>query len=430
MDNDDVEIRISEFEHAWHQSGPSEIADFLDRPPALGAENRLRLLVELLCVDLEFRWKNRTEAQPLESYAARFPELGTLEEIPLEIIGQEYRVRRQWGDRPSHEDFTSRFPSRQEQLRAELTRIDRELREEEESLSPRADRPHETIADPSEIEKLFDLDIAMFDYHDLLLKRMIGAGRTGKVYEARQNGASRTVAVKFLRKSLLRQPGILRRFVAEAGFIVKLQHPNIVEIHGLGCTPAGGCFLVMEHVAGPNLDLVIRTGPVSVEVAARWVIEVCKGIEHAHENGVIHCDLKPANLLMDGSGGIKVTDFGLARSLNGPAPGESEIEGTAPYMAPEQASRYWGEVGVRTDVYGVGAILFTVLTGRPPWIGRSLPDILTHVIGAAPVPSPSDLRPDLPEAINTICRTCLSKRPDDRYPTIRHIRTALIEILG
>jgi serine/threonine protein kinase len=128
---------------------------------------------------------------------------------------------------------------------------------------------------------------------------------------------------------------------------------------------------------------------------------------------------------MDDAGGIKVTDFGLARFLNGPEPGMFEMEGTASYMAPEQASRSWGEVGMRTDVYGVGAILFTVLTGRPPWIGRSLPDILTHVISAAPVLSPSDLRSDLPEAISTICRTCLSKRPDARYPTIRHIRSAL-----
>jgi serine/threonine protein kinase len=259
---------------------------------------------------------------------------------------------------------------------------------------------------------------------------MIGAGRTGKVYEARQAGTGRTVAVKFLRKSLLRQPGILRRFAEEAGFIVGLRHPNIVEIHGLGRTPAGGCFLVMEHVAGSNLDLFARSGPVPVEAAVRRVVEVCKGVEHAHANAIIHCDLKPANILMDGAGGIKVADFGLARSLDGPAPGESEVEGTAPYMAPEQASRSWGEIGVRTDVYGVGAILFTLLTGRPPWIGRSLPEILAQVLGAAPAVPPSALRSGLPEAVDAACRRCLSRRPGDRYPSVRAVRAALAEIAG
>lgn len=428
MDSDDVETRISAFEHAWRRQGPADLAEFLDRPTRLGAEDRLRLLVELICVDLEFRWKNREESRPLvETYGARFPELGTLGEISTEIIGQEYRVRRQWGDRPSHAEYASRFPSRREPLRAELTRIDRELREEEGSAPPQGDEP---VADPSEIERLFDPDIPRFEYRDLLLRRMIGAGRTGKVYEARQAGTGRTVAVKFLRKSLLRQPEILRKFAAEAGFIVALRHPNIVEIHGLGRTPAGGCFLVMEHVAGPNLDLVARSDPASVEAAVRRVVEVCKGVEHAHANAIIHCDLKPANLLMDGAGGIKVADFGLARPLAGPAPGESEVEGTAPYMAPEQASRSWGEIGVRTDVYGVGAILFTLLTGRPPRIGRSLPEILAHVLGGVPVVPPSALRPDLPEAVDAVCRTCLSKRPGDRYPSVRDVRAALAEIVG
>jgi len=258
---------------------------------------------------------------------------------------------------------------------------------------------------------------------------MIGSGRTGKVYEARQRSAGRPVAVKFLRKSLLNYSGIVRRFVQEAGTVARLRHPNLVEIHGFGRTPAGGCFLVMELVDGPNLDLVARPGPVPVEAAVRWTIEACHALEHAHEQGIIHCDLKPANLLLDRAGRLRVTDFGLARSLDGPALRASEIEGTAPFMAPEQASRRWGEIGMRTDVYGLGAVLFTLLTGRPPWIGRSLPDILADVIRAAPVISPADLRPDLPEAVCTVCRTSLSKAPEDRYPTVRQLREALAEIV-
>src|SRR5205823_13214835 len=105
----------------------------------------------------------------------------------------------------------------------------------------------------------------------------------------------------------------------------------------------------------------------------------CDALEHAHSRGIIHCDLKPANLLLDGNGSIRVTDFGLARSLADETPWTAEVEGTAPFMAPEQASRYWGPIGVRTDVYGLGAVLYSLLTGRPPYIARRLPDILADV---------------------------------------------------
>jgi serine/threonine protein kinase len=236
--------------------------------------------------------------------------------------------------------------------------------------------------------------------------------------------------VKFLRKSYLNQPGVVQRFVGEAGIIARLRHPSIVGVHGLGRTPAGAYFIIMELVAGSNLDQVMRTGPIPVAQAVRWVVETCHALEHAHSKGIIHCDLKPGNLLLDPDGRLVVTDFGLARSLTGHTLWTTEVEGTAPYMAPEQASRYWGEVDVRTDVYGVGAVLFTLLTGRPPWVGRRLPDILADVISAAPVISPTELRHDLPETVSNVCRRCLCKTQDGRYPDVRQVRSALIEIIG
>jgi eukaryotic-like serine/threonine-protein kinase len=337
-------------------------------------------------------------------------------------------VRCQWGDRPTHSDFLSRFPARREQIRAELARIDTELREE--SAVPRSNSLR--VVAPTGLEAEIDQNpgVPWLSHHDVLLRRMIGSGRTGKVYEAWQQSTSRSVAVKFLRKSYLHQPGVVQRFVGEAGIIARLRHPNIVGIHGLGRTPAGAYFIVMELVAGSNLDLVTRTGPIPVAEAVRWVMETCKALEHAHSKGIIHCDLKPANLLLDRDGRLVVTDFGLARSLTGHTPWTTEVEGTAPYMAPEQASGYWGQVDVRTDVYGVGAVLFTLLTGRPPWVGRRLPDILADVISAAPVIPPTDLRPDLPEAISNVCRKCLSKAQESRYLTVQQVRSALTELIG
>jgi eukaryotic-like serine/threonine-protein kinase len=133
-------------------------------------------------------------------------------------------------------------------------------------------------------------------------------------------------------------------------------------------------------------------------------------------------------LAQDGS--IRVTDFGLARSLTEHTPWTAEIEGTAPFMAPEQASRCWGEIDARTDVYGIGAVLFTLLTGRAPWVGRRLPDVLADVISAAPVIAPTSLRPDLPIPLSDLCGKCLSKAPKDRYPTVRDLRLALTGLIG
>jgi eukaryotic-like serine/threonine-protein kinase len=182
---------------------------------------------------------------------------------------------------------------------------------------------------------------------------------------------------------------------------------------------------VMDFIAGPNLDQIMRTTTVSIEEAVRWSIELCHAIEYAHVQSIIHCDLKPANLLLDQDGSIRVTDFGLARSLTEHTPYAADIEGTAPFMPPEQASRSWGKIGVRADVYGIGAVLYTLLTGRPPWIGRSVTDVLANVRSAASVIPPMELRPELPEPLSEVCRKCLSKAQQDRWPTAHDVRVAL-----
>jgi RNA polymerase sigma factor (sigma-70 family) len=270
----------------------------------------------------------------------------------------------------------------------------------------------------------------LLSHREFQLKRMIGAGRMGKVYEAWHQTADRAVAVKFLRKSLLKEPLAVQRFISEARTISKLTHPNIVGIHGLGRAPAGAYFIVMDLVEGGNLARSSGPSLPRVEEVARWAMQMCDALEHAHSRGIIHCDLKPANILLDGARNIRVTDFGLARSLREYTPWTAEVEGTAPFMAPEQASRRWGPIGVRTDLYGLGAVLFALLTGRPPWIGQSVLEILSDVISEAPVVAPEVFRPDLPEPLCDLCRKCLAKRPEERFATASDVRTRLARLIG
>ncbi len=265
-------------------------------------------------------------------------------------------------------------------------------------------------------------------HQDFSLERMIGAGRMGKVYQAWQYSSNRAVAVKFLRKSLLDQPYLVERFKSESQIVARLRHPNIVRVQGLGRTSGGSYFIVMDLVRGPNLlDLGKRRG-ISISEAVRWTIGACVALDHAHSRGVIHCDLKPANLLLDDDGEIRVTDFGLARSLSGEMPQPDEIEGTGPFMAPEQVSRAFGVLSTQTDVYGIGAVLFTLLTGRPPWPGTRLSDILADVTSSAPVIAPDHFRPEVPESLSDICRRCLAKSPEKRYASLRDVRAALTRL--
>jgi tRNA A-37 threonylcarbamoyl transferase component Bud32 len=428
MTDDGFETRVLRFEQAWRLHGPLVLADYLGglSPPA-GPE-RYRLLIELICVDLECRWQNPGAAgrATLDHYVAEFPELGSLDRLPLELIGEEYRVQCRWGARPVHAEFLSRFRERRDQIGAELLRVDGEI--DEESAEPPHALRSAARTSPRETRVEVDPGMHLLSHRDFLLRRLVGAGRMGKVYEARQHGTGREVAVKFLRNTLLHHPEVVRRFIGEARTIARLHHPNIVGTQGLGRTPGGSYFIVMDLVPGPDLARVGGRRVIAVDEAIRWAIETCDALGHAHERGIVHCDLKPANLLLDEGGRIRVTDFGLARSLAGETPRAAEVEGTAPFMAPEQISPCWGSIDQRTDVYGIGAVLFAMVTGRPPFVGRRVPDVLAAVASAAPVVSPRSLRHGVPEWLDALCRKCLAKEPAARFPNVHHLRSALAEM--
>jgi len=252
-----------------------------------------------------------------------------------------------------------------------------------------------------------------FGSYDLLSE--IGRGGMGVVYKARQQALDRTVAVKMILSQHLAAPEMVRRFRLEARAAARLEHSNIVHIHEVGCLN-GQHYLVMEYVDGGNLAQRIAQGPFDPLEAARILAEIARAVDHLHQAGIVHRDLKPSNVLMDEQGHPHVTDFGLAKLFE---PGSETtatagIAGTASYMAPEQAAGHNAQLGPAADVYGLGAILYEMLTGRPPFSGENVLDVLLDVVSREAA-SPRRLRADVPVELELICMRCLSKRPEDRY---------------
>ncbi len=243
----------------------------------------------------------------------------------------------------------------------------------------------------------------------------LGRGGMGVVYKARQVGLNRTVALKMILVAECAGGQDRARFKAEGEAVARLQHPNVVQIHEVG-EHDDRPFFSMEFVDGGSLAHKARGGPLPPRAAAGLVETLARAMHAAHEYGVVHRDLKPANVLLSADGTPKIADFGLAKRLDVDA-GQTRtgsVLGTPSYMAPEQADGRTKEVGPAADVYALGAILYELLTGRPPFKGETAMHTLFQVLSVEPVP-PARLRTGVPADLNVICLKCLEKNPRDRY---------------
>jgi eukaryotic-like serine/threonine-protein kinase len=247
----------------------------------------------------------------------------------------------------------------------------------------------------------------------------VGRGGMGVVHRARQSHIGRTVALKRLLHGASARAEDVARFRAEAESAGRLSHPHIVTVHDVGLV-RGQPFLVMQFVEGTTLARRLADGPMPPGEAAALLAPVCRAIQHAHDRGVLHRDLKPSNILIDSSGCPRVVDFGLAKRIDlGADAGLTEsgaILGTPSYMAPEQAASRRGAIGPPSDVYGLGAILYQMLTGRPPFQAASPLDTILLVLEQDPVP-PRVLNPKADPDLEMVALKCLQKDPELRYPT-------------
>jgi tetratricopeptide (TPR) repeat protein len=365
-----IDEACDRFEADWRSGDRPDLSTFLDRE----AETpRDRLFEELLALELALRVEEGEQPDPCE-YLLRFPEfLTAIERVFAPVVSDQ---------------TTRNLPP--EQLG--------------------------TVAEPFESSEEFEAAVAEAfagDGYEIL--GVLGRGGMGVVYEARQADLGRVVALKVLRGSGFASETMQRRFRKEAEAVARLDHPHIVPIYGVG--KVGGLdYFSMKRVQGVGLDAVLARYSGDPRASSRLAATAAEAIHHAHQRGILHRDLKPANILVDDQGEPHITDFGLARDIEFSAglTRTGLLVGTPAYMAPEQAEVTKGGVTTATDVYGLGAVLYALLTGRSPHFGDSLFETLEKVRRGPPEP-PSRLDPRVPRDLDVICLKCLETDPRRRY---------------
>jgi TolB-like protein/predicted Ser/Thr protein kinase/Flp pilus assembly protein TadD len=252
---------------------------------------------------------------------------------------------------------------------------------------------------------------------DYELLEEIGRGGQGVVFRARQKSLNRIVALKVISLGQWASKAHLKRFRLEAEAAAKLEHPGIVPIHEVG-ERDGSCYFSMKFVEGGQLDEVARREPMPIRRAAELIAKVARTAHYAHEHGILHRDIKPGNILLDGKGEPHLTDFGLARLVESESSITHTLDvlGTPSYMAPEQAVGNNAAVSSVTDVYGIGAVLYQLLTGHPPFAGGATYETIRLLLDTEPRP-PRLLNSKVDRDLSTICLKCLEKDPKRRYPS-------------
>lgn len=359
-----IDVICDAFESAWQEGSVPQIEDFLT-----DTEDRSSLLQELLALDLEYR--------------------------------------RQTDDVPQAEEYHSRFP--------DDTTVVHYVFSEGSTVSPASANLSDTIPLPPDNSKPDGGDAGDFAGYQLLEE--IARGGMGVVFRALQKKVNRVVALKMILSGQLASDEEVRRFRSEAEAAALLDHPNIVPVFDVG-EHGGRHYFSMGYVDGTSLSDRLKDGPLSPNEAASLMVPIADAVACAHHNGVVHRDLKPSNVLLDRSGVPRVTDFGLARQTESDSnlTATGQVMGTPSYMPPEQAAGEIDRIDGRSDIYSLGAILYTLVTGRPPFQAAHIVETLRQVIDEEPV-EPRVLNPDVDADLETICLKCLNKEPSQRYQT-------------
>jgi eukaryotic-like serine/threonine-protein kinase len=391
-------------ESLWDRGAAPEVQTFiatLERPPL-----DIDALVAVLRVDQHRRWL-AGERVDVSTYRRDFPILQSSTEAFFELLFHEFLIREQLGEQPESSEYEKRYPDLSERLRLQMEVhlvLSSDGRDE-----PRNREERNRAANDGESSSC----VPNVPGYEILSE--IGRGGMGIVYRARQQRPNRFVALKMILEGRFATEHELRRFENEAETIGAVEHPNIVPILEFG-QHEGLHYFTMPLLTGGSLaEAQTRLGK-DPRAIARLAAEVADAVHHAHQRGILHRDLKPANILLDDDGRPHVTDFGLAKRTEA-GRGLTEtgaVMGSPGYMSPEQASGAPAAITTASDVYGLGAILYSLLTGHAPFEGSSPRDVIIRVQDRPPDP-PSRWNRAVPRPLELICLKCLEKDPARRY---------------
>ncbi|MCA9212338.1 MAG: protein kinase [Planctomycetales bacterium] len=389
-------------------------------------EVSIRGQIDLLCDGFEEAWKTN-EPVTIESLLAEFPKeyhsdlLSELLQIEL-----AYRVRR--GDQLDRNQYCRRFESERairDIVDAAFSKLHDTVRGANEvTLPPKSSKEDsadcdQTLCPENKSAGAVGSKVRYFGQYELLQE--VARGGMGVVFKARQMSLNRIVALKMILSGQFAGEEEVQRFRTEAEAAANLEHPGIVPIFEIG-EYDGHHYFSMGYVEGQSLADRVADGPLEPHESASVVKDICDAMAYAHDRGVIHRDLKPANVLMDAGGQVKITDFGLAKKIeaNSSLTGTGQVLGTPAYMPPEQASGNVDTVGPLSDLYSIGAILYCLITGRPPFQAASPLDTLMQVLEREP-PSPQLINPQTPKDLETIALRCLEKNIRNRYASVKDL---------
>lgn len=457
-----VESILDRFEAAWRAGNVPRIEDYLpsERPDSdeglldqswTPAQKR-ELLGELVMLDLWYRWRHsereREPRQPagsqnaestrmspsadllpprpaVEDYLQKFPELGPADRVDVALIGEEYRIRRRIVGFVDRAGYLERFPAQAKELKPLLDEIERKLvddtRTHHGDTRPQTDSLPKTLPAEPAAEEAARVPDTIGKY------RVISAldeGGQATVYRALHPTLDKELVIKLARRPIRRDSPEADRLIAEGKLLAELDHPNLACVYDLDLHD-GRPFLVMEYVRGQNLRQYVEQHRLSPRDAALLVAKIARAMAAAHARGIIHQDLKPTNILIDEAGEPRIIDFGMARLRHGW--GESPVEagsvsGTLQYMPPEQARGDTDQVSHRSDIFALGAILYWLLAGRPPYVDRDITTLLDRASQCRFDRAPLQ---DAPRRVKQVCLRAMEADPNNRYQNATELASAL-----